>query len=136
MRWRLALEEEEEGEEPVTEKRNEREDDVGKHGGGRAQLSPHFLLPTPSPFPDPYPSLAHGTAVVCFDGGSVEPGGGDDDGERKTKTRSGSSGAGGPGHGRRKRRKIQSGWDLGVGERAGGVTHLLHGSSAQTDNPA
>lgn len=135
VRWRLVLEEEEEGEEPVTERRNEREDDVGRHGGGRAQLS-HHLLPIPALFPDPYPSLARGTAAVYFDGGSVEPGGGDDDGERKKRrmmTRSGKSGAEGPGHGRRM--KIQSGWDLGVGERVGGVVHL-HGSSAQTDNPA
>lgn len=133
VRWRLALEEEE-GEEQGTERRNEREDDVGRHGDGRAQPSP-LLLPTPSLFPDPYPSLARGTAVVCFDGGSVEPGGGDD-GERKRrmKMRSGRSGAEGPGHGR-KRRKIQSGWDLGVGEHVGEVVHL-HDSSAQTDNPA
>lgn len=136
VKWRLVLEEEE-GEEPVTERRNEREDDVGRHGGGQAQLSPH-LLPTPSLFPDPDPSLARGIAVVCFDGGSVEPGGGGD-GERKKrmKMRSERSGAEGPGDERRKRkrRKIQSGWDLGVDERVGGVVHL-HGSSAQTDNPA
>lgn len=134
VRSRLVLEEEEEGEGQVTERRNEREDDVGRHGGGRAQLS-HHLLPSPSLFPDPYPSLVRGTAVVYFGGGSVEPGGGDEDGERKRRrmTRSGRSGAEGPGHGRRM--KIQSGWDLGVGEREGGVMHL-HGSSAQTDNPA
>lgn len=134
VRWRLVLEEEEEGEEPGTEKMNEREDDVGRHADGRAQPSHHFL-PTPSLFPVPYPALAHGTAAVCFDGGSVEPGGGDDgETKRRTKMRSGRSGAEGPGHGR-KRKKIQSGWDLDAGERVGEVVHL-HGSSAQTDNPA
>lgn len=107
MRWRLVLEGEE-GEEPLTERRNEREDDVGRHEGGQAQPSPH-LLPIPFLFPDPFLALAHGRAVVCFDGDSVEPGGGDDDGERKRKmkTRSVRSGAEGPGH-ERKRKKIQS----------------------------
>lgn len=134
VRWRLVPEEEEEGE-PATEKTNEREGDVERHVGVPVRLFPR-LLPTPSLFHDPCPALARGTAAVCFDGGSVEPGGGDD-GERKTRTRMRSvrSGAEGPGRGRKRKWKIQSGWDLGVGEHAGGVVRL-HDSSARTDNPA